>query len=156
MNFVAGTGLRWLTRLMLTRRVFRAHSRRKVPALLLCGKQRCAYHDRERHIMGRSSNIPQGHSENVRFERVATTPIPPRERIATRASFFSGYEAGHATRYIGCIYEDSDGYTTLWAKAFNGRNEGTFAAILADMKANAEYREVNIPELAIRRDWLTA
>ena len=104
--------------------------------------------------MGRSCNVPDGHTEQARFLHVGTTPIPTGAQRAVQISFFVGYEAGAVTHYIACHYQDTEGRSSWWSKACNGRNKARwYDANLQECREDPNYEEVVLDALAYKADW---
>ena len=106
--------------------------------------------------MGCSRNIPKGHQETHRFTRKEPRTLPPHGVYwAIQVSFFTGYEAGQLTRYVGCVYMNCKGRLSFWSRACNGRNRKWYEDSLADVEADEEYEETTLDELATKSNWLS-
>ena len=104
--------------------------------------------------MGRTRNIPQGHTEQRRFRFVGALPTNGNQQ-AVQISFFAGYEAGKVTHYIACHFKGADGSSQFWAKACNGRNKALwYDTNLADCEADPDYEEAPLDDLACKADWM--
>ena len=108
--------------------------------------------------MGRTCNIPRGHTEKARFQRKDMMVLPEGEGvIALQISFFAGYEAGKVTHYIGVMYTDAKGSLSFCAKACNGRNKALwYDANLAECRESEDFEEVRLSDLNTKAGWMKA